>query len=448
MLILHAALVDGAVAVWGEVPFEAGGAPRAKTRAKKCAASAERLRKALSDGGIASFGEAQTLIGWLPTAAGRPAPSSPLLGEPVPLEVTRIEPWSIEVLVSDDATNLLASVVGKRLIAPGVIVGGTLAFLATAMRFAAALVSRGHVLPSLEPVGTEWFARWTAAPTAGEHEQIASLVRAIPPVLLAFGTDSDAPPAMEPRAAIERFLTSIVDRLMREQTHAPKSLVSLHDRWLSALGTSDGRLHGDDAELAALRNILAEWRRPVTEQALFDFRVAFRLEEPPPDAGRWTIRFLLQGVDDPSLLLPLSLVWKSDARGGDAAAVRRLMKRGRGDATRFILGSLAQAGTISKAVDDALRKPSPSEIDTDTNGAFTFLASDAGALESAGFGVFLPSWWSGKGTKKRLSLRASVRAPKFKSASGRRCRSSSMCSGKWHSAARSCRSPSCARWRG
>ena len=126
----------------------------------------------------------------------------------------------------------------------------------------------------------------------------------------------------------------------------------------------------------------------------------------------------MQGVDHPSLLLPLSLVWRSDPRGGDAAAVRRLMKRGRGDATRFVLGSLAQAGTISKAVDEALRKPAPSEIDTDTNGAFTFLVSDAAALESAGFGVFLPSWWSGKGTKKRLSLRASVRAPKFKSASG------------------------------
>jgi SNF2 family DNA or RNA helicase len=413
MLILHAALVDGAVAVWGEVPLE-----KKAGRPKKSGASAEQLRAALTEGGVAMDGEARTLTGWLPAAAGRPTPSSPLLGEPVPLEMTRIEPWAIEVIAGEDATSLLASVVGKRLIAPGVVVGADLAFLATAMRFAAALVSRGHVLPSLEQVGPDWFARWIAAPTAGEHEQIASLVRAVPPVLLAFGTENDAPPAVEPRAAIERFLTSVVDRQMRAQTHAPKSLVSLHDRWLSALGSSDARLHGDDAELAALRTTLAEWRRPVSEQALFDFRVAFRLEEPAPDADRWTIRFLLQGVDDPSLMLPLSLVWRSDARGGDAAAVRRLMKRGRGDATRFVLGSLAQAGVISKAVDEALRKPAPSEIDTDTNGAFTFLVSDAAALESAGFGVFLPSWWSGKGTKKRLSLRASVRAPKFKSASG------------------------------
>ena len=414
MLILHAALVDGAVAVWGEVPFEG------KKKSTRCGASAEQLRTALREGGIAIDGEAGTLIGWLPTAAGHPAPSSPLLGELVPLEATRIEPWSVDVIAIEDATSLLASVVGKRLIAPGVVVGADLAFLATAMRFAAALVSRGHVLPSLERVGTEWLARWIAAPTASEHEQIASLVRSIPPAVLAFGTNADVPPAIDRRAALDAFMTPIIDRLMRESTRAPGSGVTLHDRWLAALGTPDGRLSGDAAELAALRNTLAEWRRPVSEQALFDFRVAFRLEEPAlaDEMDRWTIRFLLQGIDDPSLILPLSLVWRSDARGGDAAAVRRLMKRGQGHATRFILGSLAQAGTISKAVDEALRKPSPSEIDTDTNGAFTFLASDAAALESAGFGVFLPSWWSGKGTKKRLSLRASVRAPKFKSASG------------------------------
>ncbi len=406
MLILHAALVDGAMGVWGEVPHP------------QCSASADQLRAALSAGGVAIDGEVRTWIGWLPSAKKRPVPSSPLIGEPVPPESTRIEPWPVEVLVSDDAIALLAAVVGKRLIAPGVVVGADLAFLATAMRFAAALVSRGHVLPSLEQAGEQWFARWSAAPTAGEHEQIASLVRGIPPVLLAFGTTSDAPPAFQPRTAVEKFLTSIVDRLMREQTRAPKHAVSLHDRWLSALGTPDALVRGDDAELAALRTTLAEWRRPVSEQALFDFRVAFRLEEPAPDDDRWTIRFLLQGIDDPSLQLPLSLVWRSDARGDDAAAVRRLMKRGRGEAARFILGSLAQAGTISKAVDEALRKPSPSEFETDTNGAFTFLVSDAAALESAGFGVFLPSWWSGKGTKKRLSLRASARAPKFKSASG------------------------------
>src|SRR5438132_932413 len=36
------------------------------------------------------------------------------------------------------------------------------------------------------------------------------------------------------------------------------------------------------------------------------------------------------------------------------------------------------------------------------------------ALEQAGFGVLLPSWWTGKGTRLRLGVRAQVRSPKMK----------------------------------
>ena len=36
-------------------------------------------------------------------------------------------------------------------------------------------------------------------------------------------------------------------------------------------------------------------------------------------------------------------------------------------------------------------------------------------LEQAGFGVYLPSWWSRKGTKLRLTARAAVKSPKMKS---------------------------------
>ncbi|MEA2491766.1 MAG: hypothetical protein QOH21_3558 [Acidobacteriota bacterium] len=427
MLVLHAALVNGEVALWGEVPFEVEpvAAKRGRPRKKfdlppppRCGATGERLREALAAGGVTVAGEERTVIGWLPARNKQPVPSSPLIGEVPPPEQTRIEAWSVEAVLAEDALDLLAHVVGKRLIAPGVLVGADLAFLATAMRFAAALVSRGHVLPSADEADRQWFARWIAAPTAGEHEQLASLVRGMPPVLLAFGTKHDAPPAPDRRVTVSAFVDSIVDRLMRTRGMVTAKGVSLHDRWLAALSTRDGELRGDPAELAALRTTLVEWRRPVAEQALFDFRIAFRLEEPPLDGERWTIRFLLQAIDDPSLLLPLALVWKSEAKGAEATAVRRLLQRGRGDAKRFIFGSLAQAGTISSRVDEALRQPAPSAIETDVDGAFAFLAADAGALESAGFGVFLPSWWSGKGTKKRLSLKATVRAPKFKSAAG------------------------------
>jgi SNF2 family DNA or RNA helicase len=427
ILALHAAIRDNRLALWGEVPP----APRRRGRPRKvydippparCGAPFDLLRDALRRAGIDVAGEERTLIGWLPTAGGRPVPSSPLIGEAPEGAGAAIAAWSVDAieLAADEAIDLLASAVGKRLLAPGVVVGADLAFFATAMRVAATLTARGHVLPSVEQGGKGWTARWIAAPPAGEHKQIASLVRAMPPAAVAFGAKHDSPPRSDRRAVVESFLAAVIDRLMRRTAaHAAAArTASLHDRWLAGLTADDGTIAGDSAELAALRDTLAEWRRPVAEQALFDFRLAFRLEEPADDDDRWTVRLLLQGITDPSLLVPLSLVWNAKERGEDAAAARRLLRRGRGDARRFILSSLAHSSALSKLVDEALRRPAPSAVATDANGAFAFLTNDAAALESSGFGVFLPSWWSRKGTRKRLSLRAEARGPKFQSKSG------------------------------
>jgi SNF2 family DNA or RNA helicase len=52
--------------------------------------------------------------------------------------------------------------------------------------------------------------------------------------------------------------------------------------------------------------------------------------------------------------------------------------------------------------------------------AFAFLREQAWVLEQAGFGVLLPAWWSRKGTKHRLSVKAKVKSKKAASASGLR----------------------------
>jgi superfamily II DNA or RNA helicase len=366
MLIIHAAVFDRKLAIWGETPDGWTGA--------------DTLRGTL-DG---LHGEERTLTALLPTARGRPALSSPLLGE-VPAK-TRLGPWDVKTIVVDTAAaiDLLSNAVGKRLLAPGVVVGADLAFFATLMRTAAALVARGHVLPSLEGRA----ARWIPAPVAGEREQIASLVRAMPPVALAFAQISA-------HEAMETFLGAIIDHLVRGTGARPRTGTSLHDRWVRALFTSDAVVDGTDAELSQLRSTIKEWRRSVHEQAASEVRLAFRIEEPEADDDPWIIRFLIQGVVDPSLIVPLH--------------------KGMKGRKPFILSSLAQAASLSPTVDDALRRGAPDEIGTDVHGAFRFLSNEAPALESAGFGVFLPSWWTRKGTRTRLTLRAQARAPKFKS---------------------------------
>src|SRR5262249_62421654 len=39
-------------------------------------------------------------------------------------------------------------------------------------------------------------------------------------------------------------------------------------------------------------------------------------------------------------------------------------------------------------------------------------------LEQAGFGVLLPAWWTGKGGRRRLSVRANVKTPSMTGGSG------------------------------
>ena len=410
MLVLHAAAQDETLAIWGEVPF-AG--PRRRDKPPRCGASADEVRAAVASAGASLTGDARVLTGRLPGWERRPAPSTPLIGEP--LAETEMTSWSIETIVVDRGAlaDVLAFVVGKRLIGPGVLVGADLAFFATAMRLAAALVVRGHVLPSLDESGGDWYARWHPAPIPSERQEIASLYRAIPPVALAFAETADA------RRAIDGFLASSVDDLMRRSApRRPVQGATLHDRWIAALRQEDGRIEGSRVELPRLQETIIEWRRLLHEQASADFRVAFRVEEPEADEDRWNIRFLLQGIDDPSLIVPVEHILGRATGGKEAGAARRLFQRSHGGAKRFTLASLAQAASLSSTVDAALRSSTPGGIATDVDEAFRFLASDAPALESAGFGVFLPSWWTRKGAKARLSLRAEVRSPKFRSRSG------------------------------
>ncbi|WP_202802892.1 SNF2 helicase-associated domain-containing protein, partial [Singulisphaera acidiphila] len=84
----------------------------------------------------------------------------------------------------------------------------------------------------------------------------------------------------------------------------------------------------------------------------------------------------------------------------------------------YLLSALGQAAAISPRIEASLKSAAPSGYELDATGAHEFLAEKAAALEQAGFGVFLPAWWTRKGTKLRLAARAAIASPKLKSKSG------------------------------
>ncbi len=126
----------------------------------------------------------------------------------------------------------------------------------------------------------------------------------------------------------------------------------------------------------------------------------------------WRLRYLLQAADDPSLLVPVEEAWT--AKGRKAAVLQRNGFHPR----EYLLAALGQAARVCPPVEASLKTATPADYELDATGAHTFLTEQAWLLEQAGFGVMLPAWWTRKGTKLRLSVRANVKSPKMKNTSG------------------------------
>ena len=112
-------------------------------------------------------------------------------------------------------------------------------------------------------------------------------------------------------------------RARRERT-PPRGAV---DAWLWALG-HEPAIDPGSAGLATFREQYRRWTEGAAALAVPDtFRLCFRLDPPVPGGSdpigngqtpgaTWTLQYLLQATDDPSLLVPAADVWRE--RGATA----------------------------------------------------------------------------------------------------------------------------------
>ena len=378
---------------------------------------------------------------WLPTADGLPATSSPMISggaatEP-PAEMT-LAPWVVTAvpLSAAESVQFLSACANRQTLAPGLVVGQDLSFWVAAMRFAGGLVARGLFLPSLRKADRRGYqARWEPVIGGQDRQRLHVLAAAMPAVVRAIGDLDNAPPAEAVTTVLSDFTAEVVDHLVRSAAAPPQEAAparrqrrhradepgSLHDRWTAALRSPDGTMEGETAELEAFHVQVREWHRPVALALASPFRLVFRLEEPPDGreeagrrgrsrqvpAGGWTVRYLLQAVGDPSLLVPAERAW--NPAGPWAGAFRRA----RFNPAEYLLVALGQAARLCPHVEKSLRSSAPGGFELDAAGAYEFLSQTAPAMELAGFGVMLPAWWTGKATKLRLAARAHVRSPKL-----------------------------------
>ena len=458
MIVLHAGECDGSLFLWGESSGD-GSAPPKRARVPRAGAypfgaGTEELARALEGMplGFKPAGRARRMAAWLPTRGGSPVPSSGIIAEPPASRArAKVAPWTVSAhrLSTEETVDILCASLGRRTVAPGVLVGADLAYWAEALRLAGSMVARQQFLPGLAADGKKHRAAWRPVFVGRDAEFLAGLARRMPPAGRAL-SESGAPraPRRPTAEALGQVVAALTDHLVRTAAYGAtpprsrrrKHFDSIHDAWLSALKSPEGEIERSAEDVSQLASQIREWQRPVAVSASSPFRLCFRLEEPqdaagtagaqatvrnaigvlrrePQDAANasdqaWFIRYLLQPHDDPSLLVPADKVWR--ARAGEIP----MLERSGPNVREFLLLSLGQASGICPGIAESLEDAGMAGYATDTAGAHGFLAGEAAALEQAGYGVLLPSWWTRGGAKARLAARASVRGTGMRGGGG------------------------------
>ena len=432
MIILHAGAHDGGIVVWGEESRDdrAGDASwwksvrLGRTRRHPLAADPETLAGALDavlPSDFKTAGECTATV-WLPTRGSYPVPSSDIIAEPPPSQAgTKMVAWKVAArrLSPDEAVRLLSLSADRRTVGPGVLVGSDMAYWAYVLRFAGFLVARQRFLPGLEAERGLYVAKWNPVFAGRDAEQFSMLARRMPAAARALSKPSEQEAPKSPAAVVlKEIITSLTDNIVRRAApYVPSrqrraKFDSVHDSWLHALKSEDGIADGVPSGLAELAIQINQWQRSITISTASPFRLCFRLEEPADGAdvgSTWFVRYLLQSRDDPSLIVPAAEVW--DGRTA-------VLDRSGSNAKAFLLLSLDQAAGICRGVAEGLKNALLEGHAVTPPGAYEFLAVEATALEQAGYGIMLPSWWTSKSARAKLAARVSVHAPTMKGYGG------------------------------
>jgi superfamily II DNA or RNA helicase len=464
MIILHAGMLADHFALWGEAA-QTGTKKARKGRDAlpgepsppypfpvQRGALLQALQTALPD--VASFPGSKRLRIWLPTKDGLPLPSlAEGYDDATPIT---LQPWTISTisLPPPILIALLVHVSSQDDVGLDLMLGPDMRAWVQGFQFAASLVARQRILPGLRlddggfdleqyiqgrkretVVTAPWLPVLRGADFTLLHAMAAGLpgaCRALVPVAnpIVVPEHLVRPPSIPATETLLNFLGMVADALMRQggppQLSTSPPLPGLgygwptpyqhaHDRWLTALAAPDARLRGSQAELPLLAEQVVEWQVRQLLSITVPFQLCLRLEEPetdglaPDDAAKlpWRLRFLVQSLEDPSLLITAEDLWRAETGDLAAQGIAR-------DALRNTLrAALSKVAPLYPPLEEALREPMPTGLDLDLPGAFAFLSETAARLQGVGCVVQVPWWWVPSTLRRRLKLRARATTPKL-----------------------------------
>ncbi len=286
---------------------------------------------------------------------------------------------------------------------PGVRLGLSAQVLARICELALELLAGGRFLPALLRAGERHVARWVPRLEPDDRDRLRVLAEALPPAARAEVSDA-GPEGPTARKLAEDFLAATVDAAARvggRQVAPPRYDGTAAAAWVTALTASGGAMNGPPDRLGRLRQSLESWLKAAAPPDA-PFRTCFRLQPPESDSPdlRWSLDFLLQARDEPSLLVDAGAVWR---------APDRLQLPGRivEAPQELLLADLGRASRLWPPLERSLHEATPARLGLDAQGAHDFLREGAPLLAQSGFGVLLPAWW--RDQKERLGARLVAR---------------------------------------
>ncbi len=437
MLAVHLLWTDdggGGFFLWGEDSDRGltGPAKRGRNpvvplpRPHPFTASAPRLQTAITEAApslhaaVGAAGEGMQAI-WLPGRGHAPVPSPELIRAEGGTGGTRQAPglWPFEVTALRLSPSAALDVaLALRLVAsPDLHSGASVSSFSVLAALALELVAAGRVLPSLRSGPSGYEARWEPLMNGADDDRVRTVVRSLPPVCRALTAEGAAPEGIVHHAlgalvdaASRDSLTGSRSSVIRLPRAGPDHTLTALESWLTALSSPSPQVIADSGELAKLERLIEEWRADAAARG-GSWRLCLRLQEPASsddaegdptanDAPPWRLELLLQATDDLSLVVSAEEVW----RAGDQL---QRASRSLSDPHEVFLAELGRAVRIYRALGEALRQPTPTGLSLDLGGAHSFLVDAAPALEVAGFGVLLPSWWGRPQARLGVRLKAS-----------------------------------------
>jgi hypothetical protein len=253
----------------------------------------------------------------LPAAKSLPFPSPQLVHDWD--EFDGIPPTGLRRFVVDglafppaEALQWLTQLPAPSELPPTVTIADDLAFWVVAACFVLEILAAQRTIPALEEVGGGVFhARWRASLDHPEDSaRFARLAHAMPPAARAGAPDglagSEAPPA---DLVLADSINTLIDAAVREW-HGPRWRRlrgdDLATAWLNALYSVVPGVQSPTFSLARLGRAHAKWVRQLQAAGNATFRILLRLGVPKEQGDPWSLDFMLQARDDPSLMVALN----------------------------------------------------------------------------------------------------------------------------------------------